>query len=179
LEKRIKNAEELKNKGNDHFQKFEYGEAIDCYTGAIEQLPKKHPFSAILFANRAAGYIQVEQFQNSIDDCTKSIEIDPNYVKALFRRAASYKQLEEYAKSLVDYQKILQLQPDHLNAQRAVIDLPPLIKQKEEKEREKMMGDLKDLGNKFLGFFNLSLNNFNVQQDPATGNYSVQFQQNK
>lgn len=37
-------------------------------------------------------------------------------------------------------------------------------------------GKLKDLGNSILGRFGMSLDNFKAVQDPATGSYSISYQ---
>ena len=47
-----------------------------------------------------------------------------------------------------------------------------------EKEKEEMVSKLKDLGNFLLGKVGLSLDNFKVEQNPETGSYNIQFQQN-
>ena len=38
-------------------------------------------------------------------------------------------------------------------------------------------GKLKELGNMVLGKFGLSVDNFKAEKDPATGSYSIKFQQ--
>lgn len=46
-----------------------------------------------------------------------------------------------------------------------------------EKDKEEMLKNLKDVGEKCLGWFGMSMDQFNMQQDPKTGGYSVNFQQ--
>lgn len=83
-----------------------------------------------------------------------------------------------YDESLDDFKKVLEIDPENSEARTAQIRLPPLINQKNEKLKEEMMDKLKDLGNMVLRPFGLSTSNFEMKQDPTTGSYSINFNQN-
>lgn len=52
------------------------------YTRALDASPN----SAILYANRAAAHIRLENFGSAIEDGTKAVELDPNYIKVGLQR---------------------------------------------------------------------------------------------
>jgi len=78
----------------------------------------------------------------------------------------------------IDYKKILEINPQSKLARKSVQSLPQQIQVKQEREKEEMMGKLKEVGNSLLGLVGLSLDNFQFNQDPNTGGYSVNFQNN-
>ena len=41
------------------------------------------------------------------------------------------------------------------------------------KMKDEALGKLKELGNSILGNFGMSLDNFNMKQDPATGSWNI------
>ena len=66
--------------------------------------------------------------------------------------------------------------PSSREAMDTIRRLEPVVKERQEKQKEEMLGKLKDLGNMFLGNFGLSCDNFKMEQDPNTGGYSVKFE---
>lgn len=94
------------------------------------------------------------------------------------RRAALYEEADKLDECMADYNKMVELEPSNIEARTNVLRLQPIIAERNEKLKEEMMGKLKDLGNMFLKPFGLSTSNFQVQQDPNTGSYSVNFSQN-
>ncbi|GJR60519.1 small glutamine-rich tetratricopeptide repeat-containing protein [Tanacetum coccineum] len=74
------------NFGNEAMQSKLYPAAIECYNVAIAFGGD----NAIYYCNRAAAYIQTCQYAEAILDCQKSIEIDPNYIKAYTRLGYIY-----------------------------------------------------------------------------------------
>lgn len=96
-------------------------------------------------------------------------------MKAFMRRAQAYEALEKYEDALEDYKKALELDPSLVAARQAMMYLPEKIKEQQEKLKAEMLGKLKELGNAVLKPFGLSTDNFQFQQDPQTGGYSVNF----
>ena len=54
--------------------------------------------------------------QYKIDNYTKCLKIDPDYVKAYYNRGNTYKELENYKNAIVDYTKAIKINPDFANA---------------------------------------------------------------
>ena len=73
--------------------------------------------------------------------------------------------------------QIVEQDPDNRLARANVQKWEPVVAERQEKMKEEVLGKLKDLGNSFLGNFGMSLDNFKMEQDPATGGYSVKMQQ--
>lgn len=169
-------ADGLKAQGNDLFKQGEYDKSANMYTAALRICPVEYTAErSILYANRAAAKTKLNFKPSAIDDCTKAIEHNPLYLKALLRRATLYEEADKLDESLEDFKKILELDPGNVEAKAAQTRLPPKIQERNERLKEEMMGKLKDLGNMILRPFGLSTQNFAMQQDPSTGSYSINF----
>ena len=59
-------------RADKHFSK-----AVDLYTRAIELAPD----NAILYANRAAAHMRLENYGSALADATLAIDRDPKYIK--------------------------------------------------------------------------------------------------
>ncbi|KAJ8653694.1 hypothetical protein O0I10_010616 [Lichtheimia ornata] len=181
----LKEATDYKQKGNLHFAKGDYEQAIRHYEDALVLCPVSATKErAIYFGNITACHLKLTNYKDARDMATEALKLDPHYSKAILRRAQANEKMDTYSSlsdALEDYRTLAQ-QPDldtHTKneCQRANKRLPPIIKERMEKEKEEMMGKLKDLGNTLLGKFGLSTDNFQMQQDPSTGSYSVNFVQ--
>ncbi|XP_055903443.1 tetratricopeptide repeat protein 1 [Eupeodes corollae] len=181
-EQKLKNKEEadtLKQKSNELFKSEQYTESVEMYTNALKLCPLEYTKErSVLYANRAAAKIKLDSKNAAIDDCTKALELNPDYVRALLRRAKLFEDTGKLDEALEDYNKVLELDKGNLEANEAVVRLPPLIHERNEKLKAEMLGKLKDLGNMILKPFGLSTNNFEMKQDPS-GSYSFNFNQNK
>ncbi|KAI9268020.1 hypothetical protein BDA99DRAFT_558206 [Phascolomyces articulosus] len=183
LERLISEAREYKKKGNEYFAHGNFEKAIPEYEQALTVCPLAVPKErAIYFGNIAACHLKLEHYKEARDMASSALELDPKYTKVLLRRAQANEKLSTYtslSEALKDYDTLNEqggLDPyTRRECARAKQRLPSMIKEQMEKEKEEMMGKLKDLGNTLLGKFGLSTDNFQLQQDPNSGGYNVNF----
>lgn len=101
-------AEEYKMEGNKALAAKDYDLAISKYTEAINVLPT----NPIYYANRAAAYTNLQDFDNAVKDAEASIEIDPTYSKG-YSRLAYAKYVQDKPEEAVEaYKKVLELEGD-------------------------------------------------------------------
>lgn len=63
--------------------------------------------------------IKKQERTSAIEDCSKAIELNPKYLRAILRRAQLYEQDDKLDEALVDFKKILEIDPSHWEARDA------------------------------------------------------------
>ncbi|KAB0361886.1 hypothetical protein FD754_006042 [Muntiacus muntjak] len=158
---------------------YYYIEAESSYTRGLQTCPSCFQKDrSVLFSNRAAARMKQDKKEMAISDCSKAIQLNPSYIRAILRRAELYEKTDKLDEALEDYKSILEKDPSVHQAREACMRLPKQIEERNERLKEEMLGKLKDLGNLVLRPFGLSTENFQIKQDSSTGSYSINFVQN-
>lgn len=175
----LSQANDAKVEGNALFKDGQYEEALSEYESALQvapDMPESEELRSICHSNRGICYLKLGKYEETVKECSKAVELNPAYVKALLRRGEAYEKLERYEEAISDMKKILEVEPSNDQARRNIVRLEPLAREKMEKMKEEMMGKLKEMGNNILGRFGMSVDNFKAVKDPNTGSYSISFQ---
>ncbi len=106
-------AEKYKEEGNGHYKEGRYNEAVRSYTLAIEN----HPSNATLWNNRAAARMAMDMNNEAIKDLEKSLSLDPNNAKTLFRMGKVLLRIGQFERSKISYDAGLKLDPKNTTAE--------------------------------------------------------------
>eukprot|EP01065_Artemidia_motanka_P043533 TRINITY_DN6051_c0_g2_i1.p1 TRINITY_DN6051_c0_g2~~TRINITY_DN6051_c0_g2_i1.p1 ORF type:complete len:396 (+),score=178.60 TRINITY_DN6051_c0_g2_i1:91-1278(+) len=101
--------DQLKAKGNELMTKGQHKSAVGYYCKAIELEPEK----AIYYANRAAAYTHLNQFNDAVRDCEAATRLDPGYAKAYSRLGTAYFYLNKYTEAAEAYKKACDIDPEN------------------------------------------------------------------
>uniref|UniRef100_A0A673IBL3 Translocase of outer mitochondrial membrane 70 homolog A (S. cerevisiae) n=1 Tax=Sinocyclocheilus rhinocerous TaxID=307959 RepID=A0A673IBL3_9TELE len=138
-------AQSAKNKGNKYFKAGKYDQAIQCYTDAISLCPKEQKGDlSTFYQNRAAAYEQQLKWTEVIQDCSQAVELNPCYIKALFRRAKALEKLGNKKECLEDVTavcilEVFQNQQSMLLADKVLKQLGKEKAKEKYKNREPLM----------------------------------------
>jgi protein-histidine N-methyltransferase len=100
--------ESCKEMGNKAFNNNEYEKAINWYTKGLELNPNHN----ILLSNRSAVYLLLHDYEKALEDSSKSIAIDPRYIKAYHRKASALREVSKFQEALFILSEALAIQQD-------------------------------------------------------------------
>ncbi|KAI6230702.1 Stress-induced-phosphoprotein 1 [Aphelenchoides fujianensis] len=130
-------SDEEKAKGNEHFQKGNYPTAIRHYSEALKRNPDNH----VLYANRAACFLKLMEFQRAVDDCEQCIKKEPTFVKAYLRKGAALQAMHEYGRAQKAYEDVLMIDPSNHEAMEGLRACAVNNDPSSEKSREEALKD--------------------------------------
>lgn len=142
----------------------------------VEQQPEDktdYTLTAQVYCNAGFCLMKLDVKEEAAHMLSEAIRHDDSYLKAYIRRADCYYMMQKWSSAYGDYESYEKL-GGVLDAQGCT--RKAASKAKVDEEMQKMLGELKSLGNKILGNFGLSTDNFKFDKDPNTGGYSMRFE---
>eukprot|EP00768_Dysnectes_brevis_P003810 gnl/Dysnectes_brevis/2709_a3286_1294.p1 GENE.gnl/Dysnectes_brevis/2709_a3286_1294~~gnl/Dysnectes_brevis/2709_a3286_1294.p1 ORF type:complete len:258 (-),score=11.76 gnl/Dysnectes_brevis/2709_a3286_1294:21-794(-) len=196
-------AEELKKQGNTAYKHGDFKAAIELYSQGIDLCRLSSPIRVALLSNRGLVYSkhkhltpsepptptptptpsthvltatddQPDYMQLAVNDWTHVIEIDPDHLKSKLRLAYHYESLEKWIECKRYWSMIPDDQIKTSSERRRKSKAVRLGTEMEREQLKETLDKLKGLGNKVLGRFGLSLDNFKVSKGEG-GGYSIGF----
>lgn len=90
-----------------------------CWSRALKLDSKNH----VLFSNRSAAYVGLEQYKKALEDANSCIQIRPNFVKGYSRQAYAYLKLNKPGFAEKAYRQGLQLDPTYAALKQGLTSL--------------------------------------------------------
>lgn len=130
---------------------------------------------AVLYGNRAACYKMLDDAERCLPDCDHALSLKTPNPKVRTRRSWALRKQGKANDALEELKKAFEEDPSlESSYSTQYAELQKEAAEETEKLKTEALGQLKELGNKFLGLFGMSTDNFHLQQNPD-GGYNVQF----
>lgn len=102
-----------KNIGTDFYKKSEYAQASHQFTLAIESTEVDIDDLHVLYSNRCACYLHLNELNKALDDAQACISIKPTWPKAYNRKAACLIRLNRLQEAIIALEKATELDPSN------------------------------------------------------------------
>jgi tetratricopeptide (TPR) repeat protein len=143
-----------KENANKFFREKQYSHAFKLYHRSLsyisnflneqptdEFIEKLNQLIPSIYSNMSACQLIYGNNLNVIENCTSALEIDPKYVKALYRRGLAYSNLNDYELALNDLQLANEIEKNDRNIE----ELLKITKQRFEQYNKTLGESLKNL----------------------------------
>jgi len=88
-------ADELLRQANEKYVDEDYQRAIELYSEAVAEDPSRDD----LLTHRAQAHMQLQHYQDAVDDCEKALKLNKNNSKAYIRKGTALFNLKEFNKA--------------------------------------------------------------------------------
>ena len=95
--------------GDEAKSRWEYREAIDHYSRALE----KDPLNSYALAMRGFMYARLGDLDRAIIDTSRAVQLDPNNARAFVARGIAYAHRDELEKAIADLSEAIRLDPEN------------------------------------------------------------------
>ena len=98
-------------RGNQARQNGYYRAALHLLTRAIQSGTLGDESLAVAYNNRCTVFNSLLRLDRALGDCTRAVQLQPNFARAYINRGLSLRRLGRYAPAIVDYSKAIALEP--------------------------------------------------------------------
>jgi len=156
FKEKLEQATRLRTDGNSFFEKAvtsssseilslaltKYKKALDLfkYEGSIsddEKASVKKDVKIPCHANLAACYLKKKDYKKTVENATKTLELDGNNVKALWRRGVAHTERGDWHEAKLDLTKALELDPENKAVKNSMTQLRKHMAQQNEKDKKR------------------------------------------
>ena len=109
-------VDELLNTGKDYLKTEDYFDAIDTFTKVIEAVPD----FAEGYNQRAIAYFILEDWNNALEDCKKTIELNPLHFGAFAGMGHVYIRLQNIDAAVDAYNRALTINPNLISIAQSI-----------------------------------------------------------
>ena len=147
IEAVVAECDQNKTRGNEAFSAGEYGQALLLYTLALDkadELPDKDAKGNkqlfprhIVLANRSAAFLKLGDHEKALKDGTMAQQLDPTYVKGIFRRGLALHAMGRYQEAIISLAAAHKIEPKNKQIKEAL----QFAEMRLTKEMRQRMGD--------------------------------------
>ena len=119
--------EKLKGLGNEALKNKQFEEAISFYGEAIKVASSQNLPVHVYYSNRAAAQLNLEKYQEALDDAEECIKAKPDWPKGYGRKGAALHSLRRYAEAEAAYKDGLKCAPNDAGCKKGLVDLEPFL----------------------------------------------------
>ncbi|KAI3946307.1 hypothetical protein MKW98_010431 [Papaver atlanticum] len=185
MQKALTEANDAKTEGNKLFGSGQYEDALLLYELALQvaaDMPASIEIRSICHANRVACFSNLE----TIRECTKDLELNHAYMKALTRRVEAHEKRKHFEEAVMDMKRTVELDPSNNQSRRSIVCLEPLAAENQEKMKEEMISGTGSLHAgtiitlRFRAWGEVGTSEYSAESEPSVqGSYTIATQKPK